>query len=246
MIETYRLYEFAHFLKISEQLPAGAMSELSVGDVAEISETCPPSSTMVTLDDCQLKELDKYYGNTDKQYHALILRYTEERKHARRLRKLRDFPEFSQWSPKEGPLLSQEEKQMCSGPTPQALKLSSWTCNGKHGRTVRLTSKEADEMSSGCKSSFVYLSKSEALKETLFGQILFVFQHSFRGSTSVLAYVNWFEKYHIDKQSNLIYVNQESQSKYCPVVPVSQLSKPLVTASDPENSNQLWILNFQP
>ena len=183
VIETYTLYEIAHFLQPSDQLPTGAMTELSVTDAADPEETeaCPPLSTMEVLDDCQLKDLDRHYDSIDTTYHALILRYTEERKLARRQRKLKDFPKLSQRSPKEGPSLTQEEEEMRQGRTSQALNMPSYTSSDKHGRAVQHTSKEADRIGSGCKASFVYLStrKSEALKETLFGQILFIFQHAF-------------------------------------------------------------------
>ena len=73
VIETYRLHEFAYFLRILEQLPAGALTELPVSDAAEQQkEACPPLSTMMTLDDSQLANLDKYYNSSNKEYRALV------------------------------------------------------------------------------------------------------------------------------------------------------------------------------
>ena len=152
----------------------------------------------------------------------LWFRYLDEKKQAHRMRKLKELPGLPEWSPREGPSLT-PEMVMRTGPTPEALKLPYGSFNDKHERIIQMTSKEVDERSSGRVSSFVYLCMSEEHKETRFGRILFIFRHTFVHSTSLLAYVHWFDGHHIDKESSLIYVNQESRSKFCPVVSVSQL-----------------------
>ena len=155
---------------------------------------------MMTLDDSQLANLDKYYNSSNKEYRALVQRYLDEKKQARRMRKLKELPGLPEWSPREGPSLT-PEMVMRTGPTPEALKLPYGSFNDKHERTIRLTSKEVDERNSGCVSSFVYLCMSEEHKETRFGRILFIFRHTFVHSTSLVAYVILFR----DVQNLIIY-----------------------------------------
>ena len=76
-----------------------------------------------------------------------------------------------------------------------------------------------------------------------FGKVLH-FTHQKEGNNSVeFVCVLIFSHLSKDKESGLWWVNTSRFTET--VVPVCQISKPLVTAQDDEDNNKLWILNYR-
>lgn len=67
-----------------------------------------------------------------------------------------------------------------------------------------------------------------------------MFHHTFSGTTTTFVYMSWFDGPYIDSDSNLSYVFCDKQTQ--PVVPVTEISKPLVIAYDDEKL--LVLINF--
>ncbi len=235
------MYEFAQFLQLSGQLPPEAVTgpEFAVNHKGSSGEEVVGHSSSVSeLTASQVHQLENYYLMTVPEYHSLHLRYQEEKNMARKRHRLRAFPGFKEWTPCGGPPLMTEEREMCQGPGSEITKQRSATSVNRHGRLVRFSSKESDKPNSACASSYVCLHQSR-----LYGRISFFFEHTFLETTSILAFVHWFDGHSCDTDSGLLYVNQESKSSECPVVSIGQLSKPLVTATDPDIPGKLWFLN---
>ncbi len=153
------------------------------------------------------------------------------------------FPSISNWNPHNGVPLTLEEKDMCMGPSAEVSKLSSFSYQDMHGRSIRFTSEESNQPQSSCRSSYVFMRSADG--SVIFGEILFLFQHTFNESTTTLAYTNWFDGYTTDSQSGLVSTSVDARSDACPIRPAKTLSRPLVTAMDTQHCNTLWILNYQ-
>ena len=116
-------------------------------------------------------------------------------------------------------------------------KMSNYTYTDAHSRTVTLTSASSDTRYTV--SSYVFIK----LEQTrIVGRISFFFQHSL--SDDVYAYVHWFSNPKKEPESELFYIYLHSFSSVNPVTLVSTLSHPIVTATDIDDSNRLWILSL--
>ena len=114
-------------------------------------------------------------------------------------------------------------------------------------RTVTLRCEESENALSCMCSSYIVAHKAN---DTIFGRIKFMFEHTFNCSTICLGYVNWYSGYSTDTETGLIFVCQDSvqssdDQSICPVIRLSEISRPLVIAIDPDDDNKLWILNFK-
>ena len=94
------------------------------------------------------------------------------------------------------------------------------------------------------RNSYVTL-KNGTEQCVMVGQISSLFYHKHQSSQTVFAIVSWFDRSYAVSHSKLNYallhpVPSLKQS----VVPVSNLSKPLVVAQDDEDSAKLWFLNL--
>ena len=69
-----------------------------------------------------------------------------------------------------------------------------------------------------------------------------MFDHTHSSRTLTFAYVSWFDTPVTDGDTNLRFVDTTVQSQA--VIPITSLSKPLVTAFDEEEPGKLWILNL--
>lgn len=117
------------------------------------------------------------------------------------------------------------------------VKLKHYHYMDEYGRTVILNGADTEKEHSYSRSS--YVSRKSC---TQVGRIIFLFQHLFCDITTIFAYISWFDGPFLDADSKLNYVlcGVEIQS----VIPVTELSKPLVVAYDEEESSKLWILNL--
>ena len=116
-------------------------------------------------------------------------------------------------------------------------KMKTYTYTDTHNRSVMLTSATSDTRFTV--SSYVYTQLHDEGK--IFGRIQFFFIHSL--SPDVYAYVHWFSKPRIEPETELVFVYVNSFSSLNPIVPVSTLSRPLVTATDLDTHNKLCILS---
>ena len=233
--ETYRLCEWAHCLQMSGRIPDDAI--LYPGD--EQDEYGTAVQIVTQLNSVQFIHLQDHYRQEIREYNDFCLRYETERKRAQVQHQLSQFPSISCWTPVHGPQLTQEEKEMqafCSDIT----VLYRYAYRSSHGRKVILTGKDGDTKSST--SSFVFTRRSDG--SFIFGQVEFIFVHTFCGKDTTFAFVNWFCNPKKDADSGLMYVKIDSTSTFNPVILVSKLSGPLVTAVDRGESSKLWILTF--
>ena len=228
VVETYRLFEWAHYLQMSGHLPDNAIIHPGDTDVAEVR------LTVCQLNTDQVGFLKQHYRSLMPQFNDLCLRYEGERRNARVRHKLRQFPAMPSWTPTSGPPLTTEEMEM-RDMQHDILRMDRYTFRNMYGRTVLLSSREADSALSF--SSYVLARLSDKL---VFGRIEFFFHHTFCRSRNTLAYVCWFDHPQQDSESGLWYVDAKCESSLNPIVSVSNLSSPLVTATD---CDRLWILS---
>lgn len=128
----------------------------------------------------------------------------------------------------------------CTDMSLEATLLHRYQYEDNYGRTVILGCAEAEKECSQSRSSYVSsMCGSECL---CIGRIILFFRHTFVGVTSTFAYVSWFDGPHVDIDSKLNYIWCDTQTQS--VVPVTELSKPLVIGYDGEELNKLWILNL--
>ncbi len=146
VMETYRLYEFAHFLEISGQLPQKALTIPSDPDTDEPDMCSTAQSHFTTLTYVELQQLDQYYTSTVPQYRDLMARYNEAKRRARLQHKLRQFPSLKDWRQEEGSLLSLEEKNVFTEPSDEIIKFRSISLEVDHGRVIRFTTEESDRL----------------------------------------------------------------------------------------------------
>ena len=232
VLETYRLHEWAYFLKAAGNLPDKAW--VSPGD-----DGGPVTYRPITqLDADELSSLQFYYRKTIPQYGTLCARYEEEKKKARGRHQLKAFPPIASWIPTSGPLLTQDELEMCKGMTSDVIRMSHFSYTDIHGREVKLTCKNADT-SKTC-SSFACLCLPD--KSLLVGQIEFFFEHTFNGNSDTFAFIHWFDHPQREPETGILYVNLMCRSCTNPVVHACKLSRPLVTAIDTDSPTKLWIL----
>ena len=205
VMETYRLFDLASFLQLSNQLPPDSSCDIETDD---ISDEDPGSNEQCTdfLTESQLGSLDHYYQTNVLEYHTLMIRYRQEKAVAEREGCV-DFPDVTMWAPIFGQTLTVSEKSLCKGPSKQMNKCKTITIKHRSGRSVKFSSEASDNPNSSFSSSYVCIRTETATADVLFGRITFLFEHTFSNTTSSFAYVHWFEGYSVDADSGLRVVN---------------------------------------
>lgn len=231
VIETYRLTEWAHFMELSGELPEGIL-QLSCSD-----SDFPPASNFLLSEDIMV-HLKSHYVIAEPQFSVLMDRYKKDKDRAKRKHQLKQFPSVGEWTPRSGPLLSDDQRKMCCGPSYDAVKLRHYAYKDCHNRSITVSSSEYDSDPSYCCSSYVAHLGSTP---TLIGRVITLFEHTFM-STATFAYVSWFDGPYKDPETNLVYVFASEQTQS--VMPAKSLSKPLVVAYDDEEIDKIWILNL--
>ena len=238
VIETYRLHEWTHFLQITHQLPQGCLTDMN--DENEPVEKPGSSRVECYLDSTQHKELTAYYASQNSSYLSLCKRYERERNKAAKRHQLKRFIAISDYKPSTGPLLTENETELCMGPTPTVSLLRLHQKEDQHGRIITFSSKQSESSSAKTCSSYIHVEQP-----FLFGQIQFMFNHSFAGNSNQFAYVKWYASHETDPKTRLIYVDTRETSNHNPIIPLCNLLKPLIHAFDLDFSYKLvsWCLN---
>ena len=236
VVQTYRLYEWAHFLQSSGHLPDNSLlCPEGMGDL-EKTTICHDAQ----LDSTQFSELQVYYRGALEHYDALCVRYEKDKKRAKRRHQLRKFPSMSSWMPQTGPPLTNDETVMCQGMQNSVTFLNNYSYKDVHGRIVRVCTSDSDTKITSSSHIAMHLPD----RSLVFGQVQAIFRHTFIGKTSTLVFVHWFSGPQTDSESGLFFVKVDCDLSIPPVVPVCDISKPLVTAVDCDTPNKLWILNY--
>lgn len=122
-------------------------------------------------------------------------------------------------------------------------RYKSYTFRDRHNRSTKFGSQQSEHTNSVHESSYVHL-KTRHTNET-FGRIQFIFDHTFNNKNHTLACVHWYEDSMTDSNSGLFHVNVKTKNNLVPtIVYLTQLSKPLIHATDELNEDKLWILNY--
>lgn len=137
--------------------------------------------------------------------------------------------------------MSSQQREMCAGPSTNGVMLKRFTYKDTHNRTIVLCTADSDHEHSYCRCSYV-ASTTMGSSHVHVGRIMTLFEHTFLSTTTTFAYISWLDGPYLDTDSNLHFtlVGPQGQS----LLPVSKLSKPLVTAEDDEEVGKLWILNL--
>lgn len=144
---TYRLFEFSSFLELTGQLPSGCIA----------NEECmvnKDDSILKTLENTQFNAMINYYQEIYPQYGAFCKLYEEEKEPAKSKHTLRNFPEMSNWLPKNT-LLSDADKVLIKGPLYNIKKLKRIHVRDKYQRKI-VFSDSTSESYSNVYSSYVY------------------------------------------------------------------------------------------
>ena len=121
-------------------------------------------------------------------------------------------------------------------------RYKSYTIRDSHNRLTKFGSQQSEHANSVHESSYVHLRTRHA--SNTFGRIDFIFDHSFNNKNHTLACVHWYEDSLTDSTSGLFHVNRKTKNNSVPaIVYLTQLSKPLIHATDEINEDKLWILN---
>ena len=203
VIESYRLFEVTHFVRMTKQLPQGSTLDFwdVLGDDDEGVQAHGTSSG--SLSSTELTHLHDYYrqsahtsaSNFDLENKIVQCTFVTKRdNHGRRIRYCSDDPKF------------------------------------KHSSCMVYTHARPDTLS----------------EQVVFGKITKTFQHTFNGQVNDFLFVCWYGEFERDKESNLIVVNTLIEHSFLnPIIPLSDVSKPLVYASDTETC-KVYVLNFPP
>lgn len=252
VIVTYRLSEWASFMQLSGQLPEKSTSTMdqwlpdqqpedddSLTSVNASDLQLNKGSTPIELTTEQVQQLECYYLSAIAEYRKLTEQYARERQQAKVHHQLRRFPDMSHWVPSVGHPLTQLQSQMCRGVSNKAAKVNILKVTDVHNRTVTMCSVDVEYDHSYTRRSYVSTYKDGRVRV---GSIITLFHHTFLSTTTTFAYVSFFDGPFKDCDSTLSYVLTNTQTQY--VIPVTSLSKPLVSALDEEEPSKLWILNF--
>ena len=238
VIETYRLYELAHYICVSTKLPPAALTmpwqESELLSAHEV--TCDLSSD-------HLRYLDEFYQDALPQYKALTVRYKSERAKAVRRHRVQHFPLMRDWTPQNGPALCEDDVAICKGPTSKVTMLKYHKYQDHHHRTIIIGSEKSE-----CHNSFFLNSYVSANLSSVqcFGRVQFLFSHEFSSVSTIFAFVSWYKGPDTDPESGLSCVSVVTPltPKRNPIISVSQLSKPYIIARDDIDVNKVWILNY--
>ena len=125
------------------------------------------------------------------------------------------------------------------------VRYKTYVFRDHHSRLIKFGSEQSERTNSVHESSYVHLT-TRHLTNT-FGRIQFIFDHAVNNKTHTLASVHWYEDAVIDTTSGLFYVNVKTRNVLIQsLVYITQLSKPLMHATDEVSKDKLWILNHVP
>lgn len=237
VLETYRLTEWTNFMNLSGQLKEATVT-LQAADLEDchvIQET-----GHIRLAEEHMEFVRQYYIAKLPQFSELCDQYKMEKDKAKVYHQLKTFPAMSEWMPKHCTNLTANHREMCCGPSYDAVKILHFIYRDRHNRSVMLSSIESDHEHSYRRCSFV-----SSLDSTCkVGRITELFRHEFLSVTTTFAHVHWFDGPYVDVESKLSYVMGPAQVNS--IVPVTSLSKPLIIGNDDDESDKLWILNYSP
>ena len=131
------------------------------------------------------------------------------------------------------------EDESCSI-SPCAMMMKHVTYTDHHRRTIRLTTADTEREQSHTRCSYISTMHRGSVAV---GRIMSIFDHTHSSHTLTFAYVSWFDTPSTDRDTKLMFVDTTVQSQS--VIPITSLSKPLVTAFDEEEPGRLWILNLK-
>ena len=253
VLESYRLFELSFAMQLCGKLPQDTAVDIDLTDLYEPSEE--PSSDSFSkhafLTEEQHFHLDMYYRRVDSDYKNLVTCYESEKKKSDHSSPLEDFPPLSRWQPENVPCsLSPCQLELRQGPTDFILALSICVIRDKYGRKVKYSTESADDPISSCSSSYVALnsfggSSCAQELERVVGRIQMIFKHRFNEHERLFAYLHCFDRPECDMQSGLHTVSLNSSSSTHTVVPLADLSRPIIHAVDSDDPNKLWLLNLK-
>lgn len=237
VIETYRLYEWSNHLQSSGKLPPSFTSTFSLFEDNADFRTDKP--VLTNLNEKEIDYLKQHYCQTIPEYNHLCERYNKERETARRKHVLRQFSKMNDWNPQSGPPLSEKERWMCFAPSEQIQIFNKY----HHYTSLSRTTFSSEKVSTASACSSIVSIRSTV--DSYVGSIQYLFSHNFCEDCYVFAYINWYGSVQRDVTSSLLYVYSNDSTDFNPIVPVSNLFGPHVTASDSTYPNKLWILNYK-
>jgi len=124
--------------------------------------------------------------------------------------------------------------------SPCVVMMKQVTYMDHHRCTIRLTTADIEGEQSHTRCSYISTSHRDSVRV---GRIMSIFDHTHCSHTLTFAYVSWFDTPITDPDTKLMFVDTTVQSQS--VVPITSLSKSLVTAFDEEEPGKLWILNLR-
>ena len=98
----------------------------------------------VTLSDEQFVLLCSYYQSLVTEYRNLTQLYDEEKEQAKRYHQLRIFPPPSLWQRKKKPPLTDSQRNILLGPSPEIKKIKHFSLQDSHGREVNFRTVESE------------------------------------------------------------------------------------------------------
>lgn len=249
VLESYRLFELSSFMQLSGKLPQDVAADFN--DICDASNGMSSASkyqcTCKLLSPEELSHLNDYYRKTDLDYQALVQAYEKDKlksKHSS------SFPSLFHWQPETcKDSLSPSQLELRQGPSSSFLSLPI-VKREKKGRTVKYSTASADDPVSFSSSYVAWRSKSSCAAvatsntDLVFGRIQLILKHRFNSCEHLLAYIHWFDQPEHDAESGLYTVALNSSANHCKVVPLSDLSRPIVHAIDCDDPNKLWVLDF--
>ena len=118
--------------------------------------------------------------------------------------------------------------------------LDFYTYQDVHGRSIRISTESSDSP----QVSSSHISMKHPTSSPVFGQVKSIFEHSCNGVKNTFVNVHWFSNPQIDTESGLIFVCTDCDCSIPNIVPITLISKPLVTAIDSDTPTKLWILTY--
>ena len=171
--------------------------------------------------------LCSYYQSLVTEYRNLTQLYDEEKEQAKRYHQLWIFPPPSLLQRKKKPPLTDSQRNILLGPSPEIKKIKHFSVQDSHGREVnfRTVESEGDHF---CSHSS-YVSACGDGDEMKIGRLVMLFEHTFQSCATTFGYVAWYDgPCFCDPDTRLKYVDISSQS--LSLLPVSELSHPLVVS----------------
>ena len=178
-----------------------------------------------SLDDQQIVHINSYYRETNQEYNNLCNRYNEDKDRAKKIHQIKCFIPMPEWIPSSGPPLSQSEKMMRDGPTRAIETFNTYHHRVSKYKLVKFSSQECSTSLTCSSVISIHLSHGK-----MFGSIQYLFSHFFCTSSHVFACVHWYGCTELDVITSLYSVRTDISINVNPIVSVSQLIGPLITA----------------